>query len=303
MAEWTADIPIDDSTALAVVREQFPALAARRIARLAEGWDNAAFLVDGEWLFRFPRRAVAVAGVRLEMRLLPALAARLPLPVPDAALQGVPSPAFPHPFFGYRALAGREACDAGLDDAARTALAPALGGFLRALHAPALARELGADLPVDPIGRAAMAERIPKTRARIGELCAAGLWDDPGPLHRAIEPAANLPDEPRDSIVHGDFYFRHLLINAAGSVGGVIDWGDVSLNEPCVDLQICWGFLPPAARPAFLAAYRPVSPGQRAKARALAVFLGAVLAVYGERERLPAVRDEALAGLRRCLAE
>ena len=45
----------------------------------------------------------------------------------------------------------------------------------------------------------------------------------------------------------------------------------------------------------------PIEPDQALRARVVGLFLGAVLALYGERERLPAVRDEALASLERAL--
>lgn len=51
----------------------------RTLVRLAEGWDNTVWFADGRWVFRFPRRAIAIAGVEREIALLAPLAAQLPL--------------------------------------------------------------------------------------------------------------------------------------------------------------------------------------------------------------------------------
>lgn len=103
---------------------------------LATGWDNVAFLVDGQWLVRFPRRAVAVPGVQREIAVLPRLASRLPLPIPDPQFIGQPS-------------------DSGQPDSRRSAAAVAVGHFLRILHDPCVVAAIdGADLPVDPMQRA-----------------------------------------------------------------------------------------------------------------------------------------------------
>ena len=73
------------------------------------GWDNTAFVVNDEWVFRFPRREIAVALIERESRLLPRIADELPLPVPRPDLVGAAEPRFPWPFSGYRALPGGDA--------------------------------------------------------------------------------------------------------------------------------------------------------------------------------------------------
>lgn len=41
------------------------------------------------------------------------------------------------------------------------------------------------------------------------------------------------------------------LVDDAGAGSGVIDWGDVHLGEPALELSIAYGFLPPTAREDF----------------------------------------------------
>ena len=193
MADWDAEVEVDEALARALICERFAQLDAGRLRRVGEGWDNVVWATADDVAFRFPRREVAVAGVEREIALLPLLAPRLPLAIPDAAYPGAPCERFAWPWFGSRLIAGREVAAAGLDDDARTALAAGLGRFLRALHAidlPAVAA-----LPVDPNRRTDMAARVPRTRAALAG--AAALWRAPSHVGALLHRAERLPPAGR----------------------------------------------------------------------------------------------------------
>src|SRR3954467_12842967 len=101
-AEWDPEHTVSADDAAGLIGGQFARLRGAPAEALATGWDNTVFLVGGEWVFRFPRRSVAVPGVRREIGLLPELAPRLPLPVPRPEFAGRPSPAYPSPFWPAR---------------------------------------------------------------------------------------------------------------------------------------------------------------------------------------------------------
>ena len=63
--------------------------------------------------------------------------------------------------------------------------------------------------------------------------------------------------------------------------------------------SLLWSLLGPGGRADFIAEYGPLTAAQRLRARVLAIFLSAVLALYGHREGMAALRDEALLGLER----
>ena len=101
-----------------LIAEQFPELALASLRPLAEGWDNAVWLVDERWAFRFPRRKIAIPGFERELAVLPGLAPRLPAPIPAPVFVGRPALGYPWPFFGAELLPGIEAGEAALDDEA-----------------------------------------------------------------------------------------------------------------------------------------------------------------------------------------
>jgi aminoglycoside phosphotransferase (APT) family kinase protein len=301
MPEWSPDIDVDEELARRLIRGQFPALALSSLERIGEGWDNTVWLADGDLAFRFPRRQVAVDGAVREMAVLPRLAPLLPLPVPCPTHLGSPAPddGYPWAFFGAPLLPGREACEAGLDDPQRCALARPLALFLRSLHSADVAGTLrDAGLPRDPQGRGDMGTRVRRTRTALGDVQRLRLWSPDASVIDLLASARMLPvPEPR-SVVHGDLHFRHLLVEA-GALSGVIDWGDLCLGTPAIDLQLLWSFLPPEGRGDFLAAYGPVSDEELLGARVLAFSLSALLALYGHQVGNRPVLDEAIGSLRR----
>ncbi len=243
------------------------------------GWDNTAYVVDGAWVFRFPRRAVAVALLEREARLLPWLAPRVPLPVPVPERLGRPSGRYPWPFSGYRRLPGRTACAFAATKEQRASMAEPLGRFLSALHAlPAdEAAALGSE--GDTIGRINQTLRAPRARTHLAELRGAGMLDDRD-VRRLEQVIARAPLAACGApvVVHGDLYARHLLVDGEGHLTGVIDWGDVHLGDRAVDLALAHAFLPPEARTAFRRAYGDIGAVTWARAAARAVRHSAVMA-------------------------
>ena len=297
MREWAPEVRVNEALARRLIRGQFPEVEQRSFRLLGEGWDNTVWVVDDAWVFRFPRRTMVIPGLQNEIAHLPGLAPLLPLAIPVPTLIGQPTHEFAWPFYGAPFLPGHELAEAGLGDEARVPLGRRLGEFLRALHS----LELDAELPLDPVRRADMSFRVPKTRERLTQLDDLGLWRAPPAALEIVEAAARLdPPEPI-SVVHGDLHLRHLLVDDAGLPTAVIDWVDLSRNDPGVDLVLYWCALPPQGRDEFRAAYGSIPEAQLLRARILSIFLCGTLAVWGDHEGVESVKREALAGLDRTL--
>ncbi|MGN6431711.1 MAG: phosphotransferase [Gaiellaceae bacterium] len=298
MATWTAELVVDE----ALVRQllaQFQGLDAESLRPFAEGWDYSIWVVDERWAFRFPRREIAVPGVRREIAVLPELAPLLPIAVPEPVFVGEPAAGFPWPFFGSALLAGRELGDAKLEDGARVEVARGLARFLRVLHEA----DVGYELPTDANRRADMKTRVPKTREQLADLQGEGIWQRPPTVDRLLDEAERLPDSRVSAVVHGDLHFRQVLVDGNGRPSGVIDWVDVCCSDPAIDFSMLWSYFSPEGREAFLDEYGPVSEEQLLRARAVALSLSAALAHYGHNEGFAAIEREALAGLERAAAE
>jgi aminoglycoside phosphotransferase (APT) family kinase protein len=330
---WTAEIVVTPEFAASLISEQFPELRGTPVTLLETGWDNTAFVVDRQWLFRFPRRQIALPGVRREIEVLPRLAPRLPLPIPEPVFVGQPTERYGWPFFGARLLPGRELAVSGLSDADRGAAAAAVGGFLRALHDPALVPLVdGAGLPADPMRRASPPARARMARAALAMLARRGLRPASSEISRLLDRAeaeasaagpsrpggppglataaaspvtASNFDAPADGpliVSHGDLHVRHLLVED-GAATGVIDWGDLCLADPAVDLSVAYFGFAGKARADLVSAYgEALSAERELAARACAISLAVSLAEYAADDGRVALLRECLAGLGRTMA-
>lgn len=302
--EWTPEHVVDERRAAELVASQFPDLAGAPVVALATGWDNTVYLVDGVWAFRFPRREMAVPLVRRELAVLPVLAQVLPLPVPRPELIGSPEGDYPWPFWGARLVPGTELANSGLPDDQRAEVAAAVGVFLRALHDPALVGAVGRSLDVDPMRRAEPSVRVPRAQEFLGRLRARGVAYDARDVEALLAAAASVgPSTAVVVVSHGDLHMRHVLVGDSGAATGIIDWGDVCLADPAVDLSVAYGAFSGVARARLLSQYGAVTADQEVRARVLAVMLSAALADYAAAEGRAALLAEALAGLRRAAGD
>jgi aminoglycoside phosphotransferase (APT) family kinase protein len=304
VAEWDAEVEVGEDLARTLIAERFPQLDLTSLDRIGEGWDNTVWATADGIAFRFPRREIAVLGVRREMAVLPLLAPRLPAAIPDAAYRAAASDRFPWPWFGSRLIDGREIAVAGLDEDDRDELAADLGHFLRSLHA--LRLPAAAQLAIDPMGRGDMAQRVP--RARDALTAVSSIWAGQTPAGRAraevvLAEAEGLAPPAESVLVHGDLNLRHVLVSESGRLSGVIDWGDLARGPRSIDLPLYWSLFTPPARTAFRAAYGLVSEETLLRARALALFFDATLAAYAADKAMPELAHECLRGLERALID
>ena len=105
--------------------------------------------------------------------------------------------------------------------------------------------------------------------------------------------------------MHGDLHVRHVLVGPDGRPAAVIDWGDLAVADPSVDLSLYWSQLDGPARAAFRDAYgaERLTPARLLRARVLALFLDAALAAYAHDTGNDALLRTTLEGLERTLRD
>lgn len=231
-----------------LIAEQFPDLPAGRVSGPRSGTSNDCFLVDGEWVFRFPKRDSAEVELRRERVCLPRLWDAARVAVPRFVFFGRPSPAYARPFVGYRVIRGRRLERALLDrlsDEEREAVARELGPFLSLLHGQpldevraALAGE-GIELTPSVVGWTSDAGEL--FRSQVEERLAAHRDDPDQPrllalYEHVMEGLAGLP--PDRVLLHADLSEKHLLYDEQRpGLAGVIDFGNVCAGDSFVDFM------------------------------------------------------------------
>jgi len=242
------EVEISAELVAALVRAQHPRLLGDATPVLrGSGWDNELWALDGPWIARLPRRAVAVPLVRSEQRWLPGIAARLPVAVPAPVAVGAPSADYPWPWSIVRWIPGTPAEEAPAAHRDLPELGRALAGALARLHVPA-----PPEAPRNPVRATPLEERDAAVRDRLAALPEAvpdadrelllRLWED----GLAAPPWQGLPHW-----THGDLWAGNVLLDEAGRLAALLDFGDLSAGDPAVDLAAAWCVLGPSARAAF----------------------------------------------------
>ncbi len=218
-------------------------------------------------------------GLTLEAQALPQIAPQLPLPIPVPRWIGQPTPDYNWPFSGYEFLSGRPVPSLRLTPEQRRKAAVPLAEFLATLHAVDAS---SIDVPGDNIGRADLEKRIPQLLTRLVLMREKGLVADTSHWEEiANEIPLDLP-RPPNRLVHGDLSADHVLVDDSGLPRGVIDWGDVHVGHPGLDLSIVFSLLPPEGRKPFWDAYGKVDEPTEAMARFRALHGAALRVVYGD---------------------
>ena len=199
--------------------------------RRDNGQFNDILIVNGAWVFRFPKSPTSLASLPDEVTCLRAVAGRLPLPTPEPRYVGL---AGPFPGLGYALLPGAPLSREWLASApieTQRAIGARLGGFLKALHA--LDAGLLAGQAVHD-GRQEWADLFTHFRE---SLFPHMRPDAQAEVAARFDAFLAAEAEAWTLVVrHGDFGAGNVLYDfKAGDVTGVIDFGSAGLGDPAVD--------------------------------------------------------------------
>lgn len=220
-----AEFDVTDDLVHRLLHEQHPDLAVRPLTRVANGWDNVIFRLDGAGeeplTVRVPRRQLGADLVANEHRWLPQLAPRLPIAVPAPVRFGEPTTEYPWKWSVCPWFEGEVAADVAPRDLSLEA--QRLGSFLAALHVPA-----PADAPHNAYRCGPASEPRPRFERALDRLSA--LVDSPLVWSRWEELVGVDEWDGEPVWLHGDLHTANVIVGR-----GVITAGD-----PAVDFAIGW---------------------------------------------------------------
>lgn len=278
--QWDAEHEVDEALAKRLIESQFPQLVPADVVFVGNGWDNTVYRVNADFVFRFPRRRLGIECMENEVRVMPHIGARLPLAVSLPIYFGQPSDAFPFLFAGYRWLPGYIASYANMTDEQYDANAERLGHFLRALHNIGKNEAIAMGAGLDSIRRFDLPYRRTQLNERQIEIATLNIIDDFAPWGELLERIEPLREGRAQCLVHGDLYAHQILVDDDGRITGIIDWGDVHLGDPAIDLAVGYMMFSPTARKRFIDAYGGADDATLNLARFRALYHTAATVTY-----------------------
>ena len=271
----TKDINADLIAAL--LREQHPDLAELPLRLGALGWGNQLWRLGDDLAVRLPWYNDTDDLLLKEHALLPALASRLPLPIPIPKRLSRPSELFPRTWIVTTWIPGEPA------DRAPATLNPeaadTLAAFLAALHQPA-----PSTAPAGRHGRggplAASSEGVAHF---LRDAIDRRLIANPEKMREVWEDAVAAPHWTGPAMwLHADLHPANLLTKD-GNFCGVVDFEDMCAGDPACDLGAAWLLLPDGAIDRFLNSYSPaLEEATLRRARGWALCKALVCLIIGD---------------------
>ncbi len=214
----------------------FPALTPfGPIQPLARGWQSAVYESQSGWIIRVGLDAHAQTGYARQWQALKHLSSHLTLPIPIPAAFKHTAPGFEHGVIIHPKLPGTPV-PWGMGP--KPWFEDALKGFLRQLRAIDTAQALQYGLQPHTI----TASRLSKLRQNLHTTLRHHLsnvqWASIERWWGSILVDGRLQSF-RPTVIHGDLWTGNLLMEASyPRLCGVIDFGEVAVGDPAIDLAI-----------------------------------------------------------------
>ncbi len=238
---WAQTISIDQNLAIKLIEQQ-TTLKVETIKKIGEGFDNIAYCVNSKYDFRFPRRQEGIDCMSNEIVVLPYLAAQISFSCTTPIFIGHATEMYPALFVGYAMVSGISLCDMPAQFVDDAQFAITLAQWLQQLHTVSVRVQDHHLLFESYNWKYDYQARLQQALSRIVEYEAyfiqAGFHQDQlfaavGKLKKLIMLSGLIE---RTSYCHGDLYSRHIFVDQHYQLSGFIDWGDVHVGNPGIDL-------------------------------------------------------------------
>lgn len=209
-----------------------------KIEFLGEGFNNTAAIVNDEFVFRFPKRNEVSESLSTEIKILPLLAKRLKIAIPEFIYFGKQEENGFN-FVGYRKIPGTALTKElflDLPISAKENIFITLSDFLQNVHSFPVeqAKKLGV---TEEDFSNTYKEYWDETKEKIFPLLGREFQEKLGEFFQNyLSDDSNFKYEP--SLLYADFSPEHILFDTeVKRIRGIIDWGDLTVGDPDYDLM------------------------------------------------------------------
>jgi len=204
-----------------IIRKSFPELKFSKVKNSSKGVDHEVLILDGKYVFRFPKTPYYKKMIQTEMKLLHSLQK---FPVPNYEWKG-------KDFGGYRIIKGSPLTAQkyrGIKN--KNKLHRELASFLTQLHSKK---------SFPGLKKIALHHSITLLNQRM-KVCKKYLTAEQLEFTKRFIKIANKVKFPKYRVVHGDFYHAHILVD--NELKGFIDFSDAYIGDPAIDFHYFWNY-------------------------------------------------------------
>lgn len=202
------------------------------VSSLGAGFDFRTFLVNDEWVFRFPNTPSEADALLAESKLLNNLSLPTTTPVFEYLLDKPTG--YTTPIAGYRLIRGESMESLNSDSCDTTQLARDLGRTLRSLH--------GMDFDDKRSSSGLNGHPLP-TLLGTRDFDSVGLTtNEASILAQFVSRYSPRKNQSTCARIHGDLGVEHIITSEGRRVEGVIDWANASIGNRFRDFIGLWGW-------------------------------------------------------------
>ncbi|MCY3885834.1 MAG: aminoglycoside phosphotransferase family protein [Gammaproteobacteria bacterium] len=207
-------------------------LSIETISRLGTGFDFDTFLVNDEWVFRFPMTTSAADAMYEEHTVLNGLS--LPTAIPDFEHWLDRPFGYPLPVSAYRLIRGLTLESLEFDSFEWSQLAADLGNTLQSLHVAGDDRTFFVEFSSDYLS--------PEFEELV-ECDVIGLTaNEKSSVNQFVRNCHHYKTKSLSARIHGDLGVEHIITNGQRQLVGLIDWSNTAYGNKFKDFVGLWGW-------------------------------------------------------------
>lgn len=233
-------IVVSEDQAEGLIKAAYPDFHVKSVTLEGVGWDNSAFTVNGEYIFRFPQYEAVLSYVDREIALLPKFADILSVPIPVVEFIGKREPGGScfQRFIGYKRLSGKRLDQrqwAKMSSPDKTTAAREIAEFLATLHAFSTEEAIALGVTREHHRRKANDFLRVAKKSVFPLLPASEQEGVERSVQEYLEDDSCLDYNP--AVLHADLSADHILWDSEKRhLSGILDFGDISIGDPDFDL-------------------------------------------------------------------
>jgi aminoglycoside 2''-phosphotransferase len=234
-----------------VISKCFPEIIIEHIQSLdeamenaPEGWDTHAGVVNGEFIFLFPKHHHGADSLKLQAKLLPDLRNVISIPIPNFDFVSQGCQEFQEILVGYKMIVGAPLTENLFRQVCTGEVAQKLGlqlaEFLSELHSFPIERAKELAVPSVPDEKR-WADFYKEILKRAFPLLDGSEQQWTTALFESfLSCEENFQFQP--VLLHGDLSPEHILFDRGRKrISGIIDFGDARVGDPAYDFQVDYG--------------------------------------------------------------
>jgi len=226
----------DENTIVNIINNQYPDFKIDTIKYLGSGFDGEAYLINNEYVFKFPMHQFASDNLYKEIIVLLELNNRFTLEIPRPDFFGQPTEMFDKYFVGYKMIKGNiltAKLFQNFSKETKDNLARDLALFLKELHS---IKSLDIDIDVE----LNMKEKYEEDYSKVKEILYPMLNEiEKEKVDKMYSDILNneLFLNYERGLVHCDLGSVHMVVDENNKLCGIIDFGDVCFTDTDYDFM------------------------------------------------------------------